>query len=192
MLDLHYFELPSRIPLAAATEGFADHKKIGSGGFGRVYVATVDRLPLTALLGSAPLSLFSFESRMSSRHVLSLFVVFNSFPLLVSRSLELISSAADVRQGSSVAVKRAKSGHSGGLMRKFEGEIKMLKDCDHPHLLPLLGYCLSEDGPCLISPLMRGGSLGIRLRPAEANPEQLTLLGLTRPLKPLTWTQRVR
>ena len=129
---------------------------------------------------------------MSSRHVLTLFVVFNSFPLLVSRSLELISSAADVRQGSSVAVKRAKSGHSGGLMRKFEGEIKMLKDCDHPHLLPLLGYCLSEDGPCLISPLMRGGSLGIRLRPAEANPEQLTLLGLTPPLKPLTWTQRVR
>ena len=80
MLDLHYFELPSRIPLAAATEGFADHKKIGSGGFGRVYVATVDRLPLTALLGSAPLSLFSFESRMSSRHVLSLFVVIQLFP----------------------------------------------------------------------------------------------------------------
>ena len=91
-----------------------------------------------------------------------------------------------------MAVKRAKSVHSGELMRKFEGEIKMLKDCDHPHLLPLLGYCLSKDGPCLISPLMRGGSLGIRLRPAEANPEQLTLLGLTRPLKPLTWTQRVR
>ena len=94
MLDLHYFELPSRIPLAAATEGFADHKKIGSGGFGRVYVATVDRLPLTALLGSAPLSLFSFESRMSSRHVLSLFVVFNSFPLLASRSSELTRGPA--------------------------------------------------------------------------------------------------
>ena len=93
MLDLHYFELPSRIPLAAATEGFADHKKIGSGGFGRVYVATVDRLPLTALLGSAPLSLL-FESRMSSRHVLSLFVVFNSFPLLASRSSELTRGPA--------------------------------------------------------------------------------------------------
>ena len=93
MLDLHYFELLSRIPLAAATEGLADHKKIWSGGFGRVYVATVDRLPLTALLGSAPLSLL-FESHISSRHVLSLFVVFNSFPLLASRSSELTRGPA--------------------------------------------------------------------------------------------------
>ena len=94
--------------------------------------------------------------------------------------------------GLSLAVKRAKSGDSGGLRRKFEGEVKLLKGCDHPHLLPLLGYCLSAEGLCLISPLMRGASLGIRLRPAEARPQQLALLGLTPPLGPLTWTQRVR
>jgi hypothetical protein len=92
----------------------------------------------------------------------------------------------------SLAVKRAKSGHSGGLLRKLEGEVRMLKGCNHPHLLPLLGYCLSKDAPCLVSPLMRGGSLGVRLRPAEADPEQLRLLGLPPPLEPLTWTQRVR
>lgn len=92
----------------------------------------------------------------------------------------------------SLAVKRAKSGHSGGLLRKLEGEVKILKGCAHPHLLPLLGYCLSEEAPCLISPLMCGGSLGLRLRPADANYEQLALLGLTPPLKPLTWAQRVR
>mmetsp|Transcript_12974 Transcript_12974/g.32937 ORF Transcript_12974/g.32937 Transcript_12974/m.32937 type:complete len:216 (+) Transcript_12974:201-848(+) len=99
----------------------------------------------------------------------------------------------DLRHGTlSLAVKRAKSGHSGGLLRKLEGEVRMLKGCNHPHLLPLLGYCLSKDAPCLVSPLMRGGSLGVRLRPAEADPEQLRLLGLPPPLEPLTWTQRVR
>ena len=39
---------------------------------------------------------------------------------------------------------------------------------------------------------MCGGSLKIRLRSTEADPEQLRLLGLTSSLKPLTWTQRVR
>ena len=67
----------------------------------------------------------------------------------------------------------------------------MLKDLHHPHLLQLLGYCLSEAAPCLISPLMPGGSLKIRLRPAEANPAQLRLLGLPPVLEPLMWTQRV-
>ena len=134
--------------LVAATNGFAEDKKIGSGGFGRVYLAAADKLPLSSL----PANL---------RHL----------PL---------------------AVKRAKSDHSGGLLRKLKGEVKMLKDLYHPHLLPLLGYCLSEAAPCLISPLMRGGSLKIRLRSTEADPEQLRLLGLTSSLEPLTWTQRVR
>ena len=133
--------------LAAATGGFADQNQIGSGGFGRVYLAAADKLPLASLPANM-------------RHL-------------------------------SLAVKRAKSYHSGGLLSKLKGEVKMLKDLDHPHLLPLLGYCLSEAAPCLISPLMCGGSLKIRLRPAEADPEQLRLLGLTPSLLPLTWTQRV-
>ena len=91
----------------------------------------------------------------------------------------------------SLAVKRAKAAHSGSLLHKFKGEVRILKDCAHPHLLPLLGYCLSEEAPCLISPLMRGGSLGMRLQPAGANPRSLSLLGLVPPLKPLTWAQRV-
>ena len=93
---------------------------------------------------------------------------------------------------SSLAVKRATSGHSDGILRKLEGEIKILKGCNHPHLLPLLGYCLSEEGPCLVSPLMRGGSLGMRLRPAEADLGQLALLGHPSQPEPLMWTQRVR
>ena len=133
--------------LAATTGGFADQNQIGSGGFGRVYLAAADKLPLASL-----------PAHM--RHL-------------------------------SLAVKRAKSYHSGGLLGKLKGEVKMLKDLDHPHLLPLLGYCLSEAAPCLISPLMCGGSLKIRLRPADADPEQLRLLGLTPSLLPLNWTQRV-
>ncbi|EOD33815.1 hypothetical protein EMIHUDRAFT_57911, partial [Emiliania huxleyi CCMP1516] len=74
-----------------------------------------------------------------------------------------------------LVVKRAKSGQSGGLSRA-ELEVKLLKAVSHPHLLPLLGYCLSPDGVCLLSPLMRGGSLEARLQPP----------------RPLTWRQRVR
>ena len=90
-----------------------------------------------------------------------------------------------------MAVKRAKPGTSVGLLATFKVEVKLLIECDHPHVLPLLGYCLSEQAPCLISPLMRGGSLGLRLKPADANPSQLKLLGLVPPLRPLTWRQRL-
>ena len=85
-----------------------------------------------------------------------------------------------------VAIKRAISGHSDGLMEQFAAEIKLLKGCDHPHLLPLLGYCFSEEAPCLVFPLMRGGSLGMRLQPGNADASQLALLGLSPPLLPLT------
>ena len=105
--------------LTAATDGFAEGKLIGSGGFSHVYEASAD---LHLSLAAPP----------QLRHL----------PLVV---------------------KRAKSGQSGGLSRA-ELEVKLLKAVSHPHLLPLLGYCLSPDGVCLLSPLMRGGSLEARLR----------------------------
>ncbi|EOD26147.1 hypothetical protein EMIHUDRAFT_443476 [Emiliania huxleyi CCMP1516] len=133
--------------LTAATDGFADRKLIGSGGFSRVYEASAD-LHLSL---SAPPQL---------RHL----------PLVV---------------------KRAKSDQSGGLLRA-ELEVKMLKAVSHPHLLPLLGYCLSPDGICLLSPLMRGGSLEARLRISDPDRAALRRLGMAEPPRPLTWRQRVR
>ncbi|EOD05470.1 hypothetical protein EMIHUDRAFT_97349 [Emiliania huxleyi CCMP1516] len=131
--------------LTAATDGFADRKLIGIGGFSRVYEASAD-LHLSL---SAPPQL---------RHL----------PLVV---------------------KRAKSGQSGGLLR---AELE-LKAVSHPHLLPLLGYCLSPDGVCLLSPLMRGGSLEARLRISDPDcAAQLRRLGMAEPPRPLTWRQRVR
>ena len=71
--------------------------------------------------------------------------------------------------------------------------MKLLKAVSHPHLLPLLGYCLSPDGVCLLSPLMRGGSLEARLRISEPDrAAQLRRLGMEEPPSPLTWRQRVR
>ena len=134
--------------LTAATDGFAEGKLIGSGGFSHVYEASAD---LHLSLAAPP----------QLRHL----------PLVV---------------------KRAKSGQSGGLSRA-ELEVKLLKAVSHPHLLPLLGYCLSPDGVCLLSPLMRGGSLEARLRISDPDrAAQLRRLGMEEPPRPLTWRQRVR
>ena len=156
---------------------------IGSGGFGRVYVAPVDRLPLSALTQGVP----STAPRANASHgpppPHRCSPAFDLAPCLVSTLPHC--PLADLRCLEAVAIKRAKSGLSGGLL-KFQDEVRLLKDCDHPHLLPLLGYCLSDDGRCLISPLKRGGSLGMRLQPASADMSQLALLGLSLPLKPLT------
>jgi serine/threonine protein kinase len=114
--------------LSRATDGFAGGKQIGAGGFGRVFVAAAEKLPLDHPLSALP---------------------------------------AHLRQAP-LAVKRARSGRQSGLTRALM-EVKLLKAVEHPHLLPLLGYCLDEKAPCLISPLMRGGSLALRLRPSEAD-----------------------
>ena len=70
----------------------------------------------------------------------------------------------------------------------------LLKRLEHSHLLPLLGYCRSPEAPCLIFPLMRGGSLEHRLFPTEPlSVDSLCRLGhFTSAPKPLTWRQRLR
>jgi len=89
-----------------------------------------------------------------------------------------------------VAVKRAKSGAHD--LADLQREVSVLKQCDHPHLLPLLGYYLELESPCLVFPLMRGGSFADRLWPSEADPEHLRCLGLGASLVPLEWRERVR
>tara|TARA_B110000046_G_scaffold36728_1_gene40076 strand:+ start:941 stop:1537 length:597 start_codon:yes stop_codon:yes gene_type:complete len=89
-----------------------------------------------------------------------------------------------------VAVKRAKSGmHDISDLRR---EVSVLQACDHPHVLPLLGYYLEQEAPCLVFPLMRGGSLADRLWPEDADPAHLQRLELPTSLAPLTWRQRLR
>ena len=117
--------------LAAATEDFADARRIGSGGFGDVYAAE----PMASLS-----------------------------PALRPVALRELKPA----------VKRAKAEavSPGELMK----EVAILKSAHHDHLLPLFGYCLDAAAPCLIFPLMVGGSLRARLdlgrrRPREPVPD---------------------
>ena len=88
-----------------------------------------------------------------------------------------------------VAVKRAKSGTHD--LANLQREVSVLQLCSHPHVLPLLGYYLAYEEPCLVFPLMRGGSFADRLFPSEADPEQLRRLGLPTPLRPLRWRERL-
>jgi len=76
---------------------------------------------------------------------------------------------------------------------ELDCEVDLLKRCQHEHLLPLVGYCRSLEAPCLLFPLMRGGSFECRLRLGEDELASLYRLGhFTSPPKPLTWRQRLR
>ena len=88
-----------------------------------------------------------------------------------------------------VAVKRAKSGTHN--LADLQREVSVLQQCSHPHLLPLLGYYLEPESPCLVFPLMRGGSFADRLCPSKADPEHLRRLGLSALLRPLQWRERL-
>ena len=92
--------------------------------------------------------------------------------------------------GDRLAVKRANSGLA---MADVRAEMRILQDCQHDHLIPLYAYCLDSDAPCLVFPLMVGGSLQTRL---ELKPRDVTYLKAMGHFdaapKPLTWRQRVR
>ena len=49
-------------------------------------------------------------------------------------------------------------------------EVQLLGTCRHRCLLPLLGFCLDPQAPCLVYPLMEGGSLEDRLLLGTAFP----------------------
>jgi len=112
--------------LRQATADFDASRRIGSGGFGQVFLG--DALP----------------------------------------------SLAERWRQERVAVKRAD-------LTKLEPadlakEVVILRRCDHPHLLPLLGFCLQASAACLVFPLMVGGSLQVchTARPSIRTPAQQT------------------
>ena len=82
--------------------------------------------------------------------------------------------------------------------------MQLLGTCSHPRLLPLLGFCLDPQAPCLVYPLMEGGSLEDRLllgtvfdepngaAHAAARLARLAQLSFDAPPLPLTWAERLR
>lgn len=56
-------------------------------------------------------------------------------------------------------------------------ELKHLHKYRHDNILPLYGYCIKGEKPCLVYQLMKGGSLEQRLN--------------TNKFQPLTWQQRI-
>jgi hypothetical protein len=59
--------------------------------------------------------------------------------------------------------------------------------------MPLLAYCLELTVPCLVFPLMVGGSLQTRLDLKPRGIAYLRAMGHhSAPPKPITWRQRVR
>jgi len=72
-----------------------------------------------------------------------------------------------------VAVKCASGLHAADILQEME----TLRLCRHRNVLPLLGYCDDARAPCMITPLMRGGSLDDRLLLSCGALERLRRLG---------------
>ena len=80
-------------------------------------------------------------------------------------------------------------------LRDLKKEVELLHTHAHAHLLPLFGFCLDAQAPCLCFPLMVGGSLRARI---DLGPDDLaSLYRMGRftpeaPPSPLTWRQKLR
>ena len=72
-----------------------------------------------------------------------------------------------------VAVKRASGLHAAEILL----EVATLRLCRHRNVLPLLGYCDDARAPCMITPLLHGGSLDDRLLLSDSAFERLRRLG---------------
>ena len=88
-----------------------------------------------------------------------------------------------------VAIKRALPGQPDDSVSNMMDEVALLRKCAHPNVLPLLGYCAEEKAVCMVTPLMRGGSLDDRLLLTPAARARLQRLGLQGRLE-LSWVQR--
>ena len=86
--------------------------------------------------------------------------------LVLNYPPELLPSLPN--QPSGVAIKKGPRVDSLRDLQDLKREVMILEACDHPHLLPLLGHCLDKRAPCLIFPLMVGGSLQCRLDLSES------------------------
>uniref|UniRef100_A0A1B0DGT2 non-specific serine/threonine protein kinase n=1 Tax=Phlebotomus papatasi TaxID=29031 RepID=A0A1B0DGT2_PHLPP len=62
-------------------------------------------------------------------------------------------------------------------MQQSLNELRYLNSCRHDNILPLYGYSINGDEPCLVYQLMTGGSLEQRL--------------FSKAQEPLSWSQRI-
>ena len=85
-----------------------------------------------------------------------------------------------------VAVKSASGLHTADILE----EVATLRLCHHRNVLPLLGYCDDARAPCMITPLMHGGSLDDRLLLSDGALERLHRLGFKGDTF-LGWQQRL-
>ena len=91
-----------------------------------------------------------------------------------------------------VAVKLADLGKLE--LSDLQKEVAILRKCNHPHLLPLIGLCVDPTAACLVFPLMVGGCLQTRLDLQPSDLKYLRRMGhfATTTPKPLTWRQKLR
>jgi len=94
--------------------------------------------------------------------------------LLDRGGMGLVFSAVDRKHGRRVAIKTIRPGHAAGLTPRFEREIRITANLQHPHILPLLDSGIADGVLFYIMPFVEGESLKKRLdrlgrfSPAEA------------------------
>ena len=90
-----------------------------------------------------------------------------------------------------VAVKLRNADSSQGETELLR-ELQLLGTCAHPHLMPLLAFCVDPAGQSLVYPLMVGGNFEDRLLVSNEGQQRLGKLGFAARPSPLPWIVRLR
>ena len=94
--------------------------------------------------------------------------------------------------GTELAIKKLDPESMQG-QKEFLQEVQLLGACRHENLTPLLGFAADTGGVCLVTPLMKGGSLEDRLILDGAALQRLRKLPGSPEggFEPLSWQERL-
>ncbi|XP_071687785.1 uncharacterized protein [Rutidosis leptorrhynchoides] len=133
-----------------ATENFAEKYLIGSGGYGKVYKAELDIYDafFLEIEGKNQKEILKKHNRSSK-----------FFSGMKGKNEKENPKNGIPRQRQNVAIKRILNDENGHGRQGFLLELEMLRRCNHPNIVSLIGYCDEERELILVYEFITNGSL---------------------------------
>jgi len=133
-------------------------------------------MPTSGPMAWTPWSVEEFSAKLSSSHP-----HYRILKLIGHGGMGAVYQATDTRKGHALAIKvmRPDLLAEAGFVERFQREIQMLRELDHPHIVSLVDRGLTADGvPFLVMPYLLGRSLAEVIQDKErlTLPRILTLM----------------